>query len=328
MIYDKNHPLRVCTLCSGYDSQCLALKYLKDKHSEFDFDLVAWSEIEDSAIKAHNLLFPEYDGRNLGDMSKIEWEGVEDFDLLTYSTPCQSVSTAGKRNGIAEGSGTRSSLLWYTRNAIIAKKPKYLLMENVKGLVSEKFRPYFFAWLKELESYGYDNFYKVLNAKDYGIPQNRERIFVISIRRDGEENIHYHFPKPQKLELKVEDVIQESADEKYYLKSEYIKKFVEQINVDTLIEKAKNRISLPKTADGCSPTITTRSGNCCLTNMISTTHYPMGGQLGFKKLDYVINQAVGGVSKTLLTSYHKVSLANYLHDDGRAANAVLNIKKV
>lgn len=277
MTYNKENPLRVVTLCSGYDSQCLALKYLKDKHSDFEFDLVAWSEIEDSAIKAHNLLFPEYEGRNLGDMSKIEWEGVEDFDLLTYSTPCQSVSTAGKRNGIAEGSGTRSSLLWYTRNAIIAKKPKYLLMENVKGLVSEKFRPYFFAWLKELESYGYDNFYKVLNAKDYGVPQNRERIFVISIRRDGEENIHYHFPKPQKLELKVEDVIQESADEKYYLKSEYIKKFAEKINIDTLIEKAKNRISLPKTADGCSQTITARSGNCCLTNMISTAHYPMGG---------------------------------------------------
>lgn len=88
MIYDKNHPLRVCTLCSGYDSQCLALKYLKDKHSEFDFDLVAWSEIDKSAITAHNVLFPEYKDRNLGDMSKIMWDGVKDFDMLTYSTPC------------------------------------------------------------------------------------------------------------------------------------------------------------------------------------------------------------------------------------------------
>lgn len=161
MIYDKNHPLRVCTLCSGYDSQCLALKYLKDKHSEFDFDLVAWSEIDKSAITAHNILFPEYKDRNLGDMSKIMWDGVKDFDMLTYSTPCQSVSTAGMRKGIEEGSGTKSSLLWYTRNAIIAKKPRYLLMENVKGLVTEKFRPFFFAWLKELESYG-DNEDKTL----------------------------------------------------------------------------------------------------------------------------------------------------------------------
>lgn len=84
------------------------------------------------------------------------------------------------RKGIEEGSGTKSSLLWYTRNAIIAKKPRYLLMENVKGLVTEKVRPFFFAWLKELESYGYTSYYRVLNAKDYGVPQNRERIFVIT----------------------------------------------------------------------------------------------------------------------------------------------------
>lgn len=88
MIYDKNHPLRVCTLCSGYDSQCLALKYLKDKHSEFDFDLVAWSEIDKSAITAHNVLFPEYKDRNLGDMSKIMWDGVKDFDAhILYTLP-------------------------------------------------------------------------------------------------------------------------------------------------------------------------------------------------------------------------------------------------
>lgn len=171
-------------------------------------------------------------------MSKIEWDGVEDFDLLTYSTPCQSVSTAGKRKGIAEGSGTRSSLLWYTRNAIIAKKPKYLLMENVKGLVSEKFRPYFFAWLKELESYGYTSCYRVLNAKDYGVPQNRERIFVISIRRDGEENIHYNFPKAEKLTLRIADILQDSED-----KTLYISKSLS----DGLIRKANaNEVSSPK----------------------------------------------------------------------------------
>lgn len=120
--YTKDNPLRVFTLCSGYDSQCLALKYLKDNHPDFEFDLVGWSEIEPSAIMAHNLLFPEYRDRNYGDMSRIDWTKVPDFDFLTYSTPCQSVSNAGLRKGIAEGSGTRSSLLWFTRNAIIEKK--------------------------------------------------------------------------------------------------------------------------------------------------------------------------------------------------------------
>ena len=91
MIYAKNHPLRVCTLCSGYDSQCLALKYLKDKHSEFDFDLVAWSEIDKSAITAHNILFPEYKDRNLGDMSKIMWDGKANRFLQTvlHVAPCR-----------------------------------------------------------------------------------------------------------------------------------------------------------------------------------------------------------------------------------------------
>lgn len=99
MTYNKNNPLKVCTLCSGYDSQCLALKYLQENHPDFAFDLVAWSEIEESAIAAHNLLFPEYKERNLGDMSKIDWKTVADFDFLTYSTPCQSVSTSGLRGG-------------------------------------------------------------------------------------------------------------------------------------------------------------------------------------------------------------------------------------
>lgn len=103
MKYDKQRPLRVVTLCSGYDSQCLALKYLQDIHPEFKFDLVAWSEIEESAIVAHNLLFPEYKERNLGDMSKIDWSKVDDFDFLTYSTPCQSVSTSGLRGGYCGG---------------------------------------------------------------------------------------------------------------------------------------------------------------------------------------------------------------------------------
>lgn len=240
MSYDKNNPLRVVTLCSGYDSQCLALKYLKEKHKDFDFDLVAWSEIEDSAIVAHNLLFPEYRDRNLGDMSKIDWSKVPDFDFLTYSTPCQSVSTAGLRKGIEEGSGTRSSLLWYTRNAIIAKKPKFLMMENVKGLVTSKFLPFFHAWLQELEGYGYASFYQVLNAKDYGVPQNRERIFVISIRIDeGDPYPAFQFPAPIKLTVKVEDLLEEDTDEKFFMSQDKLQEFIDKTDVNEYIKEAE-----------------------------------------------------------------------------------------
>lgn len=237
-IYNKEHPLRVVTLCSGYDSQCLALKYLQDEHPDFAFDLVAWSEIDRNAIVAHSLLFPEYRDRNLGDMALIDWSKVPDFDLLTYSTPCQSVSNAGLRKGIEEGSGTRSSLLWYTRNAIKSKHPKYLLMENVKGLTNDKFRPFFLKWLSELESYGYNSFYRVLNAKDYGVPQNRERIFVVSIlRTEDDPEPQFSFPSPIPLEKTVEDVVEDDVPERYFLKGSDIEKFCNIIDVDEYIDK-------------------------------------------------------------------------------------------
>lgn len=142
--YTESSPLRVVTLCSGYDSQMMALRNIG-----VPFECIGWSEIDKYAIAAHNAVFPEYADRNLGDMTKIDWSIVPDFDLLTYSTPCTDFSNAGRQAGGEEGSGTRSSILWYTRNAIIAKKPKYLLMENVKALVSGKFIKLFQKWCKD-----------------------------------------------------------------------------------------------------------------------------------------------------------------------------------
>ena len=174
--YTKENPLRVFTAFSGYDSQCLALNRLG-----IPYELVCWSEIDKAAIVAHNALFPQYADRNYGDISKIDWSQVPDFDLFTYSSPCTDFSNAGAQAGGEEGSGTRSSLLWECRKTILAKKPKYLMFENVKALVTDKFYYLFDKWCKELESYGYTNFYQVLNAKNYGVPQSRERIFMISI---------------------------------------------------------------------------------------------------------------------------------------------------
>lgn len=221
--YTKETPLRVFTGFAGYDSQCLALRNIG-----VPFELVGWSEIDKYAIMAHNALFPEYEDRNYGDISKINWDSVPDFDLFTYSFPCQSLSNAGKQEGAEEGSGTRSSLLWECRKAIIAKKPKYLLMENVKALVSDKFRPLFLKWCDELTSYGYTNFCKVLNAKDYGVPQNRERIFVVSIK-DAD---WFDFPHPIKLEKRLKDVLEERVDEKYYLPQDKVDKFISELPDD------------------------------------------------------------------------------------------------
>lgn len=212
----KEMKIKTFELCAGYDSQLMALEQLKKKHSDFDYECIGWSEIEPSAITLHNACFPSLSGKNFGDMTKIDWSKVADFDLLTYSTPCQSISQAGKQKGIEEGSNTRSSILWFTRNAIITRRPKYLLMENVEALVQDKFIGYFNKWRKELESYGYDNYAKVINAADCGVPQNRKRVFMISIRNDGEKT-DYHFPRKIKLKKHLVDVLEENVDEKYYL---------------------------------------------------------------------------------------------------------------
>lgn len=208
--------IRTFELCAGYDSQLMALERLKKKHSDFDYESIGWSEIEPSAIALHNACFPSLSGKNFGDMTKIDWSKVKDFDLLTYSTPCQSVSQAGKQKGIEEGSNTRSSILWFTRNAIITKRQKYLLMENVEALVQTKFIGFFNKWRKELESYGYANYAKVVNAADCGVPQNRKRVFMLSIRNDGDK-IDYHFPRKTKLEKHLVDVLEENVEEKFYL---------------------------------------------------------------------------------------------------------------
>lgn len=208
--------MKVFTAFSGYDSQCMALDRLG-----IDYELIAWSEIDKYAIQAHNAVYPQYADRNYGDICKIDWENVPDFDLFTYSFPCQDISNAGLQRGLKEGSGTRSGLLWECRKAIEIKRPKYLLMENVKALTSEKFLPYLQKWLLFLESMGYYNFTKVLNSKDYGVPQNRERVFCVSIFGDE----RYYFPKPFKLEKLLKDVLESDVDESYYLSKKMIDTF-------------------------------------------------------------------------------------------------------
>ena len=231
-IYTKENPLRVFTAFSGYDSQCMALDRLG-----IPYELVGWSEIDKYAIQAHNAVYPQYADRNYGDISKIDWESVPDFDMFTYSFPCTDISNAGVQKGLEEGSGTRSSLLWECCKTIETKRPKYLLMENVKALVSQKFLPYYKKWEQYLAGLGYDNYCKVLNAKDYGVPQNRERIFIVSIL-DNERT--YHFPDPIPLEKRLKDVLEDKVDEKYYLADKMVVSFLKNNeNLETRMEDEK-----------------------------------------------------------------------------------------
>lgn len=234
------------TAFSGYDSQCLALN-----RTDIDYELVGWSEIDKFAIKAHNALFPQWNDRNFGDISKIDWNLVPDFDLFTYSSPCQDFSNAGKMQGGEKGSGTRSSLLWECEKAIRAKMPKYLLMENVANLVSKKFIGTFQNWLCVLSELGYTNYWQLLNAKDYGVPQNRKRVFVVSILNGIQP---YYFPKAIETDIRVKDILEENVNESYYLSDKYLETFYKTGKV------WKGMSGIVGNVDHFSPTITTNKG--------------------------------------------------------------------
>lgn len=240
--------IRVFEAFAGYGSQSMALSRLG-----IDFEVVGISEIDKYAIQAYMAVHG--DTPNYGDISKIDWGSVPDFDFLTYSFPYTDMSTAGQQKGLAEGSGTRSSLLWECRKSIEAKRPKYLLMENVKNLVSKKFTPYLKEWIRFLEGQGYSNYTKVLNAKDFGVPQNRERVFMVSIL--GE--VSFHFPKPFTLEKRLKDVLEKDVDESFYLSEKVVNTFLARNEKN----KAKgNGFKFePTTGDVIASTIDTHSND-------------------------------------------------------------------
>lgn len=214
--------LRVFEAFCGYGSQALALERLAEDFPEFSFEVVGVSDIDPYPLQAYQALHGHCP--NYGDISMIDWDNVPDFDLFTYSFPCVDISGAGQQQGFAEGSGTRSSLLWECRKAILAKKPKYLLMENVKALVSKKFMPLYQTWLDWLETAGYKSKWAIMNAKDFGVAQNRERVFCWSCLID-EDIDSFEFPEPFELEKRLVDYLEEDVDEKYFLSDEALKYF-------------------------------------------------------------------------------------------------------
>lgn len=215
--YTKQNPLRLIELFAGIGSQTQALTNIGVPHT-----VVGISEIDKYAIQSYKAMHGEV--TNFGDIREIK--SLPDADLWTYSFPCQDISVAGKGAGIKEG--TRSGLLFEVERLLITASkngnlPKFLLLENVKNLVSKKFKADFDRWLAFLKSLGYSNYWQILNAKDYGIPQNRERVFCVSIRG---EHKPFKFPAKRELKLRLRDMIDEVVDEKYYLKESTIRSIV------------------------------------------------------------------------------------------------------
>lgn len=162
---------------------------------------------------------------NLVNIQQVHGEdlGIVDVDkycyIMTYSFPCQDLSLAGKGAGMEKGSGTRSGMLWEVERildeivAVGGELPQVLLMENVPEVIGTKNMPNFVQWRDKLEKIGYKCYWKVLNAKDYGVPQNRERCFMVSILGD----YYYEFPQAIPLEHRLKDLLEDEVDEKYYL---------------------------------------------------------------------------------------------------------------
>lgn len=221
-----------------------------------DHEVVAVAEIDKFAIKSYEAIHGET--FNLGDVSQVEIEDIPDHDLFTYSFPCQDISVAGNGLGLDEGSGTRSGLLWECQKIIAGKKPKYLLLENVKNLVGKRHKPNFDKWLEWLEVQGYTNYWQVLNAKNYGVPQNRERVFVVSILGEHEP---YKFPEPIELELRLEDILESEVDEKFYLDEEKTEQLISRFDLEDepfLLGGEQKNQAIKK--DGISTTLTSSMG--------------------------------------------------------------------
>ena len=203
--------MKVLSLFSGIGAFEKALKNLG-----IDFDLVGFCEIDKYAAKSYCAIHDVPETMNLVDITKVDTSQLpNDIDLITYGFPCQDISIAGKQKGLIDDDGnqTRSGLFFEALRIIEDTKPKIAIAENVKNLVGKKFSAQFQVVLASLEAAGYNNYWKVLNAKHYGIPQNRERVFIVSIRKDIDRGV-FQFPVPIALDKRLKDVLETVVDEK------------------------------------------------------------------------------------------------------------------
>jgi DNA (cytosine-5)-methyltransferase 1 len=218
--YERGKMVTVNELFAGIGAFRKALINLGVPH-----EIVGISEIDKYAIRSYEAMYGKT--RNYGDISKVD--KLDYADLWTYGFPCQDISIAGNQKGIIKGK-TRSGLLWEVqrlleKSADSGESPKYLIMENVKALVGKKFFKDFKTWTDWLNSIGYNTYFKILKASDYGVPQNRERVFAVSVRKDIDTG--FEFPQPTRCTKSFADFLQQDVDDKYFLTDDRIEYFKE-----------------------------------------------------------------------------------------------------
>lgn len=245
--------IKLGTFFSGIGAVEKALKNIG-----IEYDLQFFSEIDKYAIKSYVAIHNETEEKNIGDISKLKGKDLPYCDMWFGGFPCQDISVAGKLAGWEEN--TRSSLGWEMIRLAreVKQKPKYILFENVKNITSKRFIKTLNLFKSDLEDLGYTLYDKVLNAKNYGIPQNRERYFLIASL--GEQS--YNFPEPIELKLKLKDMLEFEVDEKYYLSDKIITYLTGENQKDSKFPRGERfRQTLEKTnIEDVAVSVTTRAG--------------------------------------------------------------------
>lgn len=275
----------------------------KNNYCEKNWKLVNFCEFDKYATSSYCAIHNEDGSKNLGDITKVDETKIEPFNMICGGSPCQDFSVAGKQKGSVWtckdcrheynpltvhwserdkcpccGSNniekTRSSLLVEYLRVIRANKPNFGMYENVKNIVGKQFKDTFKMFTDELDEYGYNVYWKVLNAKDYGIPQNRERVYLIFIKKEL-DNGRFTYPEPFDNGMRLKDVLEENVDEKFYISEDKVQKFIQTLHIDKSDEgsntpKFVGNVNRPDfgtgyaggvwDANNISPTLTTMQG--------------------------------------------------------------------
>lgn len=216
-----------------------------------DYELVGYSEIDKYASKAYSAIHGVSESMNYGDITKIDEKKLpKGIDLISYGFPCQDISLAGKQKGLfnEDGSQTRSGLFFDALRIIEETQPKVAIAENVKNLVGKKFKEQFEIVLDSLKQAGYNNYWKVLNSKDFGIPQNRERVFIVSIRKDVDTGV-FEFPEGYPLDKRLKDLLEDEVDEKFYISNTNVDKLLQNVSEPTGCQVQNKGREFVKTTD-------------------------------------------------------------------------------
>lgn len=260
-------------------------------------------EFDKYATSSYCAIHNENESKNLGDITKVDETKLEPFNMICGGSPCQDFSVAGKQKGSVWtckdceheynpltvhwserdkcpccGSNniekTRSSLLVEYLRVIRANKPNFGMYENVKNIVGKQFKDTFKMFTDELDEYGYNVYWKVLNAKDYGIPQNRERVYLIFIKKEL-DNGKFTYPEPFDNGMRLKDILEENVDEKFYISEDKVQRFIQTLHIDKSDEgsntpKFVGNVNRPDfgtgyaggvwDANNISPTLTTMQG--------------------------------------------------------------------